>query len=311
MPLPLLPQQIHPVDARQKELTDRLLLPQTDALMEYFLGVRRELDRTFSVQLPPAGGKPYPYGRCEEITGAVLAHLQRALQAPRHPVEHILREFLLAGGAVRSIWGVLRGIYFQNALQFGGLYIDVSNDTVVVTKPKVEILPIEACGLENVRDIDHFVATAASYWGASIFANTLVPGLAPILPMITVAPGKLLPGLQSACDYMIELMCRDEFRQAEAWLLAAPEPSEDAREFITRTLPPDLAAKTIDGRGEALAACRAARAAGRGHDAEWRGARIRDYLRSREPAAVAKPVARAAESPSVTSAQRLLNTSFW
>lgn len=307
----LLPQQIHPVDAAQQALTDRLLVTATDGLMEYFLGVRRELDVVMAAQLPPAGGKPYPYGRCEEITGAVLAHLQRALQAPRHPIEQTLREFLLSGGAIRSIWGVLRGVYFQNALQFGGLYIDVSNDTVVVTKPKVEILPIGACGLENVRDIDHFVATAASYWGASVFANTLVPGLAPILPMITVAPGKLLPGLQSACDYMIELMCRDEFRQAEAWLLAAPEPPEDAREFICRTLPADLRAQTIDGRGEALAACRAARTAGRGNDAEWRTAKIRDYLRSREPAAVTKPAARAAEDPSLTSAQRLLNTSFW
>ena len=58
------------------------------------------------------------------------------------PVERAIREFIGKGGAFRSVWGVLREQYFQNAIQLGGLYVDVSNDTVVVTKPKVEILPI-------------------------------------------------------------------------------------------------------------------------------------------------------------------------
>ena len=129
--------------------------------------------------------------------------------------ERVIREFVGKGRAFRSVWGVLREQYFQNAIQLGGLYVDVSNDTVVVTKPKVEILPIEVSGLVNVRDIAHFRQTAEHYWGTTIYANHLVPSLAPLMPMMSASPDWFQPGLQFPCNYMIELVCCGEFRQAE------------------------------------------------------------------------------------------------
>ncbi|WP_246148744.1 hypothetical protein [Skermanella pratensis] len=119
--------------------------------------------------------------------------------------------------------------------------MDVSNDTVVVTKPKVEILPIAESGLVPVRDIEHFRATAQSYWGAAIYANHLVPSLAPLLPMISASPGRLKPGMQSACDYMIALMCRDGFRQAEDWLRDGPSPSPEIAAAVLASVPPTCA----------------------------------------------------------------------
>lgn len=275
--MPLLPQQIAPVDAAQAALTIRLLAGQTDALRGHFLALRAEVDAVLAPRLPRAGGKAYPYGRCEEITRELYARLTLRLQQPQHPVEQLLHRFVREGGVVRTVWGVLREQYFQNALQFGGLYVDVSNDTVVVTKPQVEILPIERSGLEPVRDLAHFRLTAQRYWNATVYANHRLPSLAPLLPMVTVSPGKLVPGLQSACDYMIGLMCGDGFAQAEAWLRDGPALPPD---IVLPDVPADLLPWTPDGRAEAVAACQRARAAGCHLDDGWRQARVLDYLRS-------------------------------
>ncbi|MCW2247397.1 hypothetical protein M2352_003031 [Azospirillum fermentarium] len=272
-------QQILPVDARQEELTRRFLLPALGEIERSLYALRADIDAELAPRLPPIMGGGYPRGRCLEITMAALARLQRRLRAPGDAGELALHNFVLHGGSVRLVWGVLRERYFQNAFQAGGLYLDVSNDTVVPTKPKVEILPIAESGLENVRDLDHFRTTAEGYWGAAVYANTLVPSLAPLLPLITVSPGLLEPGLQSACNYMIGLMCRDGFRQAEAWVANAPAPPPDVAAAILAAVPPDLLPRTADGRAEGIAACRHARACGNHQDAGWRDMRVRDYLR--------------------------------
>lgn len=280
MPTLVLPQQIVPVGERQAALTERHFSGMGDGLMDYFLALRGEIDAALAPRLPPASaGKLYPYGRCEEITGAVNARLGERLRTPSHPVERALAAFLADGGVARTVWGVLRDQYFQNAFQFGGLYVDVSNDTVVVTKPKVEILPISQSGLVPVRGVDHFRQAAERYWGATIYANHLTPSLAPILPMLSASPGRLAPGLQSACDYMIALMSRDGFFQAEDWLRDGPPPPPDVAQEILATIPPDLRPQTGNGRVEAIAACQSAREAGAHHDPAWRDARVRDYLR--------------------------------
>lgn len=284
---PLLPQQIAPDTPEQAALTERWLAPLGPALDAWCRALREETDAVLKPRLPDAAGKPYPYGRCEEITQHAFARLQERLRQPAHPVERALRDFVAAGGWVRSVWGVLREQYFQNALQFGTWYVDVSNDTVVVTKPPVEILPMAASGLVPVRDLAHFRQTAERYWGATLYANHLVPTLAPLLPVVSVSPGRLLPGLQSACDYMIELMRRDDFRQAEDWLRDGPAPPPELR--LPR-LPADLQPWTADARAEAVLACQRARAAGAALDANWRVARVSDYLRLlRAPPAAASP----------------------
>jgi len=276
----LLPQQIVPVDDLQRTLTEACLGPHTAALMAYFLALRQEVDAVLAPRLPAAAGKPYPYGRCEEITRTLHERLVPRLRAPSAPVEQVLADFIARGGLVRTVWGVLREQYFQNALQFGALYIDVSNDTVVVSKPPVEILPLADSGLDNVRDLAHFRQTAERYWGATLYANHLVPSLAPLLPMVSVSPGRLLPGLQSACDYMIELMCRDAFAQAEHWLQTAPPPPAELARDLLAALPADLHPCTQQMKDEAVMACRRARAAGCHLRADWRQARLLDYLRS-------------------------------
>jgi hypothetical protein len=275
----LLPQQIAPITPVQQQLTEQHLLPVQAALADYLTALRDELDPVLAMRYPPQLGKAYPLGRCQEITTDVLEVLQTRLPARRHPVECAVMDFVQAGGWVRPVWGALREQYFQNAVQFGALYVDVSNDTVVVTKPKVEILPLVDSGLVPVCDAAHFALIAGRYWRAQVYANLVVPSLAPALPFITLQPGDG-PALQAASDYMIGLFMRDGFVQAEHWLAEAPAPPPEVAQALTRRLPPDLRLAAGQGpRQAALAACRDARAAGHAHSRAWRDARVRDYLR--------------------------------
>lgn len=277
----LLPQQIAPVDQKQIALTARHLRPLGSALPDYLLTLRRELDEELAPQCPSALGKAYPLGRCTEITSAAVTALTKRLQAPTHPVEAALTRFIIDGGIVRPIWGALRGLYFQNAMQFGSLYVDVANDTVTVSKPKVEILPLAQSGLEMIRDAAHFAAIAGRYWGADLYANVVAPALAPIFPLISVIPGTY-PTLQSATDYMIELFMRSGFDTAIPWLTNAPPPPAPALEAFARLVPPDLLEPDPDaGRRAALEACAENRARGLAMDRAWRDARVQDYLRVR------------------------------
>ncbi len=277
--MPLLPQQIVPVDETQAALTNTYLGGFIDEIMAYFLSLRAETDAFLAPRFPSAAGKAYPYGRCEEITRELYERLAQHLHHPTAPIEQALRNFIAKGGIVRTVWGVLRNQYFQNAIQFGGLYVDVSNDTVFVTKPKVEILPIETCGLIPVRNLAHFRKAAELYWGGEIYANHLMPTLAPLLPMISYSAGRLRPGLQSACDYMIALMCWDKFHDAEAWLRDGPSPPPDIIDAVLATTPADLRCWTQHGREESITACQRARAASCHTNTHWRDARVMDYLR--------------------------------
>lgn len=275
---PLLPQQMAPVDAVQTKLTSHYLLNEQAAMLEYFLALRAETDAELAPAFAPILGNPYPFGRCEEITSDMIARMQRRIPRQAHRVERAIHGFVAAGGIIRRIWGDLKGLYFQNAIQFGGLYVDVANDTVDVAKPKVEILPLVEVAFQSIRDPAHFAGIAKLYWGATVYANHAVPSLAPLFPMLSVREGSR-PRLQSACDYMIDLMRRDGFRQAEAWLQTAPPPPAEWVTALWERAPEDLLPATSDGQAEALAACRQARLAHRQEDIPWRNARVRDFLR--------------------------------
>ena len=68
MPVRCCSSRSFPWMTRQATLTRLCLTSISEVLMTYFLALRAETDEVLAPLLPPAGGKPYPYGRCEEIT---------------------------------------------------------------------------------------------------------------------------------------------------------------------------------------------------------------------------------------------------
>ncbi len=282
-----LPQQPAPVTRRQAELTARHLAPLREPLAGLLRALRAETDAALAPRLGPVAGRAYPFGRCQPITEDVGSRLRARLAEGGGAPERAIRRFIAAGGTVRPIWGALRGRYFQNALQFGGLYVDVANDTVTVTKPKVEILPLAESGFEAIRGPGHFAEVAARYWGARLFANHALPELAPLLPLISQVPGAA-PRLQSATDYMIDLLRRDGFAPSEAWLAEGPPPPAELVEALQARARSALGGAAPAGREAALEACRRARAAGAAGDTAWRDARVRDYLALHAPSRIAE-----------------------
>ncbi|HEX2554622.1 MAG TPA: hypothetical protein VHL98_13045 [Microvirga sp.] len=265
------------MSAQDRALTRRHLLPAQAALEDLFLRLRADTDRAIGPTTRTYAGKPYPYGCCLEITNDVLERLKARIARPDHEGVRAVRAFLTAGGRGQRVWGVLRGRYFQNALQFGGLYVDVANDTVDGAKPKVEILPMAEAGLEAVRDAWHFAAVAEAYWGLRIFANHALPSLAPLLPMIGLRPDGRLR-LRGTSGYMLDLFQSDGFVRAEDWLGRGPVPPRPVVEALRAACSEELlAANPSAGAEAAVLACRAARASGRAASREWRAARLAEF----------------------------------
>ncbi|ABC24632.1 hypothetical protein Rru_B0036 (plasmid) [Rhodospirillum rubrum ATCC 11170] len=269
--MPNEPRILHPV--AQAALTARHLLPVLDAVEACLLAVRGDLDSQLRRLQPMKLGKSYPLGQCLEIAQAVHHRLRRldeaGLSAEAITGLRALRAFQRAGGAFRQVWGDLRGEYFQNAFQVGTLYIDVANDTVTPTKPKVEILPFEAARFIPITDFRHFERIARRYWQGEIYPNHLLPTLAPHCPLIHVGPtGRIM--LHDVTDYMLALTRAQGFAPSAAVLADTPMPLElfePLRQILgaalagpLRGMGHRLALSPEQGRRQALDACRHARA---------------------------------------------------
>lgn len=250
----------------QLALTERHLLPALAELEAFFLAVRALVDPALRQSKPTKLGKPYPIGQCLEITLAVQQALHNAAAAFTHNATatrgyKAFSAFRKAGGAVRQVWGDLRGEFFQNAFQIGTLYVDVANDTVTPTKPKVEILPFAEAALNPIADFRHFTSLATTYWQARIYPNHVLPELAPSCPLIHVMPNGNIR-IAEATQYMVALSQAKAFRASEEVLRDELMPAEVFASVVTRLAGTrwKLAKTPEQGRLAALHACREQRA---------------------------------------------------
>lgn len=263
-------------DAAQLDLSRRYLADPV-ALGALFGRLRRELDPWLAPRLPSYGGKPYPLGCCLEIRNAVFARLGTELAAPRCATAGALADFVRGGGLVAKIWGVLRDSYFQNAIQVGCWYVDVANDTVVATKPPVEVLPLDAAGLVPVADYRHFARIAERYWSVRICRNTIFPRMAPVLPLVCVAPiGP--PWLAVAYDQVLELTRRAGFRPSLAAVRDFDDPPAETADRLRRAAADD-ADPLLQGGGDPVDVVARAVAEGRAADVGYRNACLAAHLR--------------------------------
>lgn len=263
---PLLPNEpcLH-LPAAERALSERHLLPVLAELEAFFMAVRLQLDPALERLQPVKLGKPYPLGQCLEIALAVEKRLRTVAEAalPAEAAQGLraFKAFLRAGGTLRQVWGDLRGQYFQNAFQLGGLYVDVSNDTVVPTKPKVEVLPFAAANFIPIRSFTQFRQIATSYWEDQIYPNHVLPELAPHCPLIHVSKTGSIR-LHDATQYMLAMTRSEAFEPSEAVLREAPMP-QAVFERVRNALQDagwGLAATPEQGRQQALQQCRTQRA---------------------------------------------------
>jgi hypothetical protein len=180
-------EQISPVNFKQVKLTKKFLIPKIKDLEIEMLALRVAFDQSIDTQSGKYG-KSYPEGFCQEITHGVKEILERELPNAKSPGLTALRSFIAQGGLAKRIWGNLRNQYFQNAFQFGSLYVDVANDTVTITKPKVEILPLGKARMFPISDYDGYADVAEKYWKGKVYPNRILPDLAVMFPLFLVTP---------------------------------------------------------------------------------------------------------------------------
>lgn len=176
------------ITPRQTKLTKTWLLPNLDALHADLQQLRTAFDKTYR-QSPEVTGnlrRTYPKGYCLEISKGVQNLLQQQINHPTTPAMRALREFCANGGVAKRVWGNLRNSYFQNAFQFGSLYVDVANDTVNPDKPQVEILPWVKSGFYAIREYGKYAKLAETYWGGKVYPNRYLPDLAVMFPIVFV-----------------------------------------------------------------------------------------------------------------------------
>ncbi|MBC8009522.1 MAG: hypothetical protein H7067_05455, partial [Burkholderiales bacterium] len=210
--------------------TRRHLLPRIDAILARLAAHRAAVDEVFAKKraglgataTTTAGEAPlirYPIGFCSAIRDQVF---ERLLDD---------REFhALVGPEVvfKKIFVLLKGRYFQNALQLGNLYVDVANDTVDLAKPKLEWLRIDEVDYENADDWPAVAAVGRRYYEIELYPNFLFPLAFPAAPYFAIRASGRIDFFQ-AQDLVFLKDLGDGFRRARALL--------DDPAFLARPLP--------------------------------------------------------------------------
>jgi hypothetical protein len=130
----------------------------------------------------------YPIGYCKQIRDVGLSRLLAPEAADvSRPALSAVAAFREAGGLVKGVWGVQKGIYFQNAIQIGHLWCDLSNDTVDPRRPAVEVCPLSDARFEELASFEQFAEVAACYWEEEAYPNHLFSAIAAVLPVILVS----------------------------------------------------------------------------------------------------------------------------
>jgi len=170
-------------------MDEKILQPKWSQLIACLSRLRQELDTEY--QQRAAEQRPsdtvygelnlsqYPLGFCRHIRNGMLEKMR---------TESFFRELVQQGVRIHPVFILLKGSYFQNAIQIGNTYLDVANDTVDVTKPSLEWAPIAEVAYTNLHDWETFVAVAERYLRVQIFPNFLFPLAFPAIPFFAVRP---------------------------------------------------------------------------------------------------------------------------
>lgn len=161
--------------AGQESLTNSLLRPILPGIVDTLGRLRLRTDAWIAQSAAPPS---YPVGFCAVIRDRVFDGL---LGDP------VVQSLMAAGLVLKKVFVILKDRYFQNAIQFGNLYIDVANDTVDPAKPWLEWMDVREVPYENVGELPTLIRVAESYHRCRAFPNVFFPLLAPVVPLLLIA----------------------------------------------------------------------------------------------------------------------------
>jgi len=235
----LLPHEPRVADpARQRMLTERYLLPDLASLRALFTHLRAGVDAELAQRYPAHLGRPYPAGRCFEISVGVQQALRQldfvGLQPAQAQGLATLARFMQHGGGARVVWGAVHGRALRHVLLFGTLCIDAAHDSTDPGLPPVALTPFAQAGLTPIHDHRKFALLAGRAGQAHVFPNHVLPELAPYAPLLLLVPGGNVQ-LASGTDYMLALARRSGFTSS-AGALALPAMADHLFTVTAQTL---------------------------------------------------------------------------
>ena len=231
-----------------QEAATRRLLANISAIEERLRFHRAAVDDVFFARRDAARGASseiageatladYPLGFCGVIRDQVLARLV---------ADDTFRKLIGPDVVLKKIFVLLKGVYFQNALQLGNLYVDVANDTVFIDKPKIEWLRIADTPFENADSWSSVAAVGSRYYEVELYPNLLFPLAFPAAPFFAIRSSGRIDFFQ-AQDILFLKDLGDGLRRTRALLddpafLARPCPNptacfSNAPAAATSTLP--------------------------------------------------------------------------
>lgn len=257
-----------PVDQREWDLTEKWITPDLDRIIEGLTKIRAKIDEQFEKEkavtlegeqaVHLAGLKDirqYPYGYCDVIRDMVWNAIGDNMRHPNKESRYFssVQSFLQEGGHARKIWGELTyGPYFQNAIQIGAYYIDAANDTVDVTKPKLDVKYLKDASMRSVDDYEQYFDITDSYYDWDVFPNTFFPELAVLFPGVA---RYRKTGALMLCDIAEPLVLKNlnavgdlagRFFAAPSYKMKSPSPADlDKIEAFRTTVWPKMLADGI------------------------------------------------------------------
>lgn len=196
-----------------------LLRSHRDAVDAAFFA-RRDASRTAaSSTAGETNLADYPLGFCGAIRDQVLDRLV---------ADPAFRRLIGPDVVLKKIFVLLKGVYFQNAIQLGNLYVDVANDTVFVDKPKIEWLRIEDTPFENADCWSSVAAVGRRYYEVELYPNLLFPLAFPSAPFFAIRSSGRIDFFQAQNVLFLKDL-GDGLRRAHALL--------DDPAFLARPLP--------------------------------------------------------------------------
>lgn len=217
----------------QEQLTRSLILPAMTGIEALALQVRRAIDVELSNRPPEihyadherglqsAPAPAYPIGQCAAIR-------DRGFELLR--LEPEIRSLVSKGIVFKRVYIILKGLYFQNALQLGNIYLDIANDTVEASKPCLEWMPISEVDYVNLENLDTIASVAERYHRCRVYPNWVFPLLAPVVPFLAIREDGRLDLLDFQNTFFLKDL-GDGLSRLLGWLSGGGE-------FRNRRLPP-------------------------------------------------------------------------
>lgn len=186
-------QDFVPVDDRQKELTERYLMPYQEEIRHHFLQLRLSYDRYLYKNYRKVFNEAakinwfsYPVWACTLINRWVYNILMRWTYWSAWKLKRLFRPFLKKWGFIKKGYWIQHWMYFENAMQAWDMFIDVSNDTVDKKKDKVVVCSMVDSWIRNIMTFEEESEINESYQAQNVYPNNIIPSLAPLFPKISI-----------------------------------------------------------------------------------------------------------------------------